>query len=106
MSTNSKKPRKAKQNIDYRKLTDISSDSEEITRDFMNEGLSLKPTIDHCSPHNTTEGAVGDINNPDLDSEIARLEKRRGQKMLMLKQLRKNISTLQDSLQQEDTQQV
>ena len=101
MSTNGKKTRKAKQNIDYRKLADISSDLEEITRDFMNEGLSLKPTIDHCSPHNTTEGAVGDINNPDLDSEIARLEKEEAslKKMLTLKQLRKNISTLQDSLQ-------
>ena len=48
MSTNGKNTRKTTQNIDYRKIAYISYDLEEITRD-MNEGLSLKTTIDNCS---------------------------------------------------------
>ena len=87
MSTNGKKQEKPNKTL----ITENSQmeDLEEITRDFMNQGLSLKPTIYHCSPHNTTEGAVGDMNNPDLDSEIARLEKEEAslKKMLTLKQL-------------------
>ena len=79
MSTNNKaKPRKSKEKMDYRKLADILSELDEITNEFMNEGL--KPIIHRYSPHTSIQVAVGGISNDrvlDLDSEMARLEKDR-----------------------------
>ena len=79
MSTNNKaKPRKSKEKMDYRKLADILSELDEITNEFMNEGL--KPIIHKCSPHTSKQVAVGGISNDrvlDLYSEMARMEKDR-----------------------------
>ena len=102
-------PENSKRKIDNRKLADISSDLDEITKEFMIEGL--KPNINKCSPHTFTEGAVcGITNDPGLvlDSEIARLENEEAslKKMLTVKQLRRNMSTLHNTLQQNDEQQV